>query len=148
MTHVSFYQLDGAPLDRVLPKLLEKVLLTSKKCLILSPSRDRIHHLNTHLWDYEADQFLPHGTPEDGNASAHPILLSTEERKDNDPDFLFLLDGATVVDITTYARTFIIFDAQNQGLLQSARALWKTYKKTGYTLDYFTYDLSKGWSKV
>ena len=148
MTHVSFYQLDGAPLDRVLPKLLEKVISTSKKCLILSPSSERIKHLNAHLWDYEPAQFLPHGTPEEGQASAQPILLSTEELKDNTPDFLFLLDGFHVQDVTQYARTFIIFDVQHQSALQSARALWKDFKEQGYTLDYFTYDPSNGWSKT
>lgn len=145
MTHVSFYQLDGAPIDRVLPKLLEKAYALRKASLVLSPVPHRIDHLNDFLWTYESDAFLPHGILTDKNASDQPILLSTVEPESNSFTYAFLLDGGLVKDVNHFERTFILFDTQQTDLLQSARTLWKTYKNNNYQLDYYTFTQDKGW---
>lgn len=148
MTHVSFYQLDGAPIDRVLPKLLEKAYTTGKKSLILSPSLPRIDHLDDALWTYDPEAFLPHGLSTEAKPSEQPILLSTTEFKDVTIPYAFILDGAQLEDVTRYERVFVLFDGNNADLLQSARTLWRSYKEHNHKLDYYTHTADKGWTKT
>ena len=47
MTEVGFYHLTATPLERVLPKLLEKVLESGLRAVILAGSQARIDDLDT-----------------------------------------------------------------------------------------------------
>ena len=66
MTEVLFYHLGRQPLDRVLPGLLEKTLERGWRAVVQAGSRERVEALDTLLWTYADDSFLPHGTARDG----------------------------------------------------------------------------------
>ncbi len=59
------------------------------------PRRERIAALDAALWTCPDPDWLPHGTPETGNADLQPIWLTTEDGPaPNGARYLFLLDGA------------------------------------------------------
>ncbi|MBT4701302.1 MAG: DNA polymerase III subunit chi, partial [Rhodospirillaceae bacterium] len=62
MTSVAFYHLQKWPLDRALPKLLEKTVEAGKRAIVMAGSDDKIEALNGLLWTYENDSWLPHGS--------------------------------------------------------------------------------------
>ena len=68
MVEIAFYQLRRTPLEKALPKLLEKVLESGRRAVVLAASEERAEALNAALWTYEQGSFLPHGTARDGNA--------------------------------------------------------------------------------
>ena len=77
MTRVDFYHLQKSNIENTLPKLLEKAYSTGKKILVKVGNENRVEFLNTHLWTYEEQSFLPHGTQKDGSPEVQPIWLTS-----------------------------------------------------------------------
>ena len=50
MTEINFYHLTFSPLERALPKLLERTLEGGKRALVLAASEARVDALNSQLW--------------------------------------------------------------------------------------------------
>src|SRR5215467_1266881 len=96
MTEILFYHLQGQPLDRVLPNLLERSLERGWRIVVQAASDERVEALDAHLWTYREDGFLPHGTYRDGEASAQPVLISVDDKNPNGANVRFLLDGASL----------------------------------------------------
>ncbi len=80
MTAIQFYHLTATPLERALPKLLEKAYGGGFKILLVAESDERVEQLNHLLWTYAQLSFLPHGSAKDGNVEKQPILLITNDK--------------------------------------------------------------------
>ena len=91
---VLFYHLERQPLERVLPSLLEKTLERGWRAVVQSGSEERLEALDTALWTYREDSFLPHGTRKDGNVALQPIYLTTGDETPNGAGIRFLVEGA------------------------------------------------------
>ena len=68
MTEVLFYHLTLKPLEDVLPGLLETCLQRDWRVVVQAGSAERVTALDSLLWSYRDDSFLPHGTASDGEA--------------------------------------------------------------------------------
>ena len=147
MSEVWFYQLWETGLDRALPELLEKTLAKSWRAVVRAPSRDRIEHLDGHLWTWRDDSFLPHGTDEQPQPERQPVLLTTGPGNPNGAQALFLVDGADPGDLEGYERCVILFDGADEAALAEARARWKALKQSGATISYWRQTDRGGWEK-
>jgi DNA polymerase-3 subunit chi len=148
MTEISFYHLTARPLEWALPKLLERTLEAGERALVMVASQERVDSLNSHLWTYDANSWLPHGAEKDGNAAEQPIWLTAGIDNPNNAGFLFLADGATLDDVAPYKRVFKLFDGRDDEAVAAARGRWKTYKDAGHTLSYWQQDDRGRWSKA
>ena len=83
MTEIGFYHLTRSKLEQALPRLLEKVLESGARAVVRAGSDERIRFLNTNLWTYDQDTFLPHGSAAEGEAAHQPIWLTTEQENPN-----------------------------------------------------------------
>ena len=70
-TEVNFYHLTRSSLEDTLPRLLTKTMQAGERAVVLLGSVERVDALNTHLWTYDPDGFLPHGAARDGEADRH-----------------------------------------------------------------------------
>lgn len=147
MTEVLFYHLQRAPLERVLPELLEKSLARGWRALVRVGNPERVEPLNTLLWTYRDDGFLPHGTREDGAAEAQPVYLTAESDNPNGAQVLFLVDGAVPGDIDGYERCVLMFDGRDDQAVAAARAEWQTIKTAGHDATYWQQSDSGKWEK-
>src|SRR4051812_6980954 len=77
MTEISFYHLSVFPLDKALPKLLEKVVASGVRAVVLSDTEESVIELNNLLWTYREDSFLPHGSSADKYPGDQPIYLTS-----------------------------------------------------------------------
>lgn len=146
MTEVSFYHLLGSPLERALPKLLEKTLEAGKRALVMAGSEERVEALNTILWTYSQESWLPHGSVRDGSPGDHPIwLTASDEGNPNGADFLFLTDGASSDRVGDYERCFELFDGNDAQAVEAARRRWKAYGDAGHELAYWQQTDNGGW---
>lgn len=126
MVEVLFYHLTQTPLERTLPELLEKSLQRRWRVLIKSGNAERLVFLDTTLWTYRDDSFLPHGVV--GEGSEHqPIYLTTGEEEPNNADILFLVDGATYPfeKMNGFDRVCLLFDGNDEKAVNAARKDWK-----------------------
>jgi DNA polymerase-3 subunit chi len=139
MTRVDFYHLQKTPLEQVLPKLCEKAFSTGKKIKILLGNEERIDFINTLLWTYSEESFLPHGSKKDGFIDEQPIFISSEANNENNADILILADNAypDLDFLTTFERVLNIFDGGDDIALNNARDYWKQIKSLDYELHYW-----------
>src|SRR5512144_3252348 len=118
MTDVAFYHLQKSSLEAVLPKMLEKTLAAGKRALVLASSSERVEALATHLWTYDPDAWLPHGTAQDGSPEEQPIWLTDRDENPNGAGFLFLTDAADSSHIAQYQRCFNVFDGNDPAAVE------------------------------
>src|SRR5690348_1956382 len=94
MTEIRFYHLLEQRLERVLPQLLELSLQRGWRVVVQAASDERIEALDTHLWTYRDDSFLPHGTSGSPDAADQPVVLTAADSNPNNATVRFLIDGA------------------------------------------------------
>ena len=149
MAEVRFYHLTERPLESVLPVMLEKSLERGWRVAVRGGDPARIEALSAHLWTYREESFLPHGTPEDGNAARQPVWLSCEPAIPNAANTLFLIDGAKAApeELAEIETTAILFDGLDEAAVAGARAQWKAVTGAGLKAVYWAQGDQGAWVK-
>lgn len=149
MSRVDFYHLQKQSLDEVLPKLLLKAYASGKHIVVKVGNEERIEQINSYLWTFQDESFLPHGSKKEGFAAEQPIWLTSQNDNPNEAQFLFLTEGAEceVSELASYARIFNIFDGNSEQALNQARKLWKKYKESGCEVFYWQQNDSGKWEQ-
>jgi len=147
MTEVAFYHLQRLPLERALPKLLEKTLAAGKRALVVTGSTARSEAMADVLWTYDQNAWLPHGTARDGNPEEQPVWIAETDTPANGATFLFLSDGAASENVAAFERCFDLFDGNDPVAVQAARDRWKVCKDAGHELAYWQQEGTGAWKK-
>jgi DNA polymerase-3 subunit chi len=140
MTETLFYHLERRSLEEVLPGLVEKSLARGWRAAIKTDSSERSDALDTLLWTYDDQSFLPHAQLADGEASGQPVLITVEEGNPNAAQIFFYVGGALPSDWDTLgelARVVLLFDGRDETALAQARAAWKEAKTAGHDVTYW-----------
>lgn len=140
MTETLFYHLERRSLDEVLPGLVQKSLERGWKALIRADSAERAEAIDTLLWTYDDQSFLPHAQRGDGETARQPVLIGVEESNDNDAQILFCIGAAAPSDwaaLARLSRIVLLFDGRDQVALGAARAAWKDAKAAGHDVTYW-----------
>ena len=137
MGEIGFYHLKTTPLERALPRLLERALKDGYRVLVLASSDERVEHLNQLLWTYDEASFLPHGSARDGNVERQPIFLTAGAGNPNNATMLVLVDGAAGAAIENYQRVCDMFDGNDEAAVEEARQRWRAAKAAGHSLTYW-----------
>ncbi|MGE5721356.1 MAG: DNA polymerase III subunit chi [Sphingomonadales bacterium] len=139
---VDFYHLGTSPLERVLPRIGERLLETGERLLVVAGS-PQLAQIDGQLWTYARDSFLPHGLAEGANADRQPILLSEEPVPLNAARNVALADGQWRDEALTFERAFYFFDAAR---IDDARASWRRLsKQEGVECRYWKQDDKGKW---
>lgn len=148
MTDVLFYHLRNMNADNVLPPLLEKSIERGWRVVVQSTTEQRVAQLDSHLWVYRADSFLPHAAGTDANAAEQPIVLTVDADNPNSAKVRFLVDSAPVPDdAASYDRVVLVFDGDNDDALASARRDWARCKTMNLERTYWQADESGRWQR-
>jgi DNA polymerase-3 subunit chi len=145
VTDISFYHLQRQPLDRALPQLLDRVLASSMKALVLGDNPELIAALNSSLWTYDPGSFLPHGAKKDADAELQPIFLTVEQENPNRAEILVLVDGADHKDLGQFDRCLDMFDGNDSEAVAQARLRWVAYKDAGHQVTYWQQNDAGKW---
>lgn len=145
-TEVNFYHLTKSSLEDALPRLLEKTLQAGERAVVLLGSPERVDALNTHLWTFDPNGFLPHGSARDGEAERQPVWLTDRDENPNGAGFLFVADRAKSERVADYKRCFELFDGRDEAAVGDSRERWKAYKAAGHSVVYWQ-QTDRGWEK-
>ena len=145
MTEVSFYHLYRR-LEDSLPKLLERVVASSQRAVVLAETDERIEALNSQLWTYNPDSFLPHGTARDGFTVDQPVFLTTAEENPNGATILVVVDERVPDFVGGFERCLDMF-TDSEPSKQAARDRWRHYKGDGHQVLYWQQDENGRWEK-
>jgi len=144
MTKIGFYHLTATPLDKALPKLLEKILSSDMRAIVLVNSAEQIEQINRLLWIYNPHGFLPHGTKEDGYEKYQPIYITDKQENPNNANVVVLPYLLKTNFINDFERCLLLFDGNND--VEQARSLWKEYKTDEHDLKYWKQTEQGSWT--
>jgi DNA polymerase III subunit chi len=145
MTEVYFYHLERQPLDKALVNLIERSLGRGWKAIVQAGSDERVDALDTLLWTYDEESFLPHGTAKDGSPELQQVFLTTATDNPNGAQIRFVVDGAALPDVTAYQRAVYMFDGNDPEAVAAARQEWTAAKGQGHALSYWQQDQDGRW---
>jgi len=134
-------------LEWALPFLLEKTLERSWRAVVMMRSKERVDFLNSYLWTYRNDGFLPHGSAEDGNPASQPIWLTDCDENPNKANVLFLADGAVTANVGLFNLCCELFDDNDAETVNAARGRWSAYLQAGHFLTYWQQNEHGSWDK-
>ncbi len=146
MAEIGFYHLTRMELGQVLPPLLARTMAAAQRALVLCPTEEAVKALDKALWQAPEPEWLPHGTPADGDPDLQPIWLATDDTAPNGARFLFLVQGADTPRLGAFDRVFDLFDGNREDEVLAARGRWKAAKAAGHALTYWQQG-PKGWVK-
>ncbi len=142
---VDFYHLTATPLDRVLPRLAERVVADGGRLLIVADEA-RLSALDRLLWTYKAESFLPHACAGGDDAAAQPILLTAAPDAANGARHILLADGVWREEALAFDRVFHLFDEER---IREARLTWKSLgDREGIDRRYWKQDDSGRWEQA
>lgn len=144
MTDIRFYHLVTTPLERALPQLLERAQAGGFRSVVKVADEQAADEMNTLLWTYNPNSFLPHGSKKDGEPAQQPIYLTEQEENPNNANLLAITDGSIPSSFAAYERVIDIFDEAGK---DGARLRWKTYKDAGHDLQYWQQNENGGWEQ-
>jgi DNA polymerase-3 subunit chi len=142
---VDFYHLTAVPLDRVLPRVAERVLAQGERLLIVAEAA-RLPALDRLLWAYRPDSFLPHACAEGEGDAGQPILLSAEPEPANRAGNIALADGIWRDAALEFDRAFHFFDGER---IVEARQAWRALAdRAGIERRYWKQSEGGGWEQL
>jgi DNA polymerase-3 subunit chi len=148
LTEIDLYELGRTPSERVLPKLLERVLERGKRAVVMLGSDERVEALNAHLWTYAQRSFLPHGAAGDGFAEDQPIYLTSADENPNAASILLLLNEQNSSNISEFERCLEIFNGNDSAVVERARERADSHRAAGHTVTYWRQREGGGWDKA
>lgn len=126
-----------SPVEKVLPKLLEKVLAANHRVVVMAESAEQLQIIDQFLWTYSKSELLPHGTEEDGNPHLQPIWLTTKEENPNNSDVLVIVGSMQPNYVQQFKKVLILqstwSDATNRWATSTCEfTLWLEQTKGGW----------------
>lgn len=139
---VDFYNLAGAPLNRTLARIAERVLADGGRLLVVARDGAQLDRLDDDLWRYSAESFLPHGR----EGADQPVLLSETPDAANGARNIALVDGQWRDEALAFDRAFHFFDEET---VVAARAAWKGLAAhEGVVRNFWKRDDAGRWARV
>lgn len=142
---VDFYHLTTRPLDRVLPRIAERVLAQGERLLVVTADEAQRVALDRLLWTYAPDSFLPHAQAGAGDEGAQPVLIAPAIEPANGARNVALVDGLWRDEAIGFERAFHFFDEDR---IVEARGAWKALaQQPGVERRYWKQTVS-GWEQA
>ncbi len=138
MPQVSFYHLSKTNLEEALPKLLEKVLDSDGRAVVICENDSRVKLIDDLLWSVGGTRLIPHGTANDNFPELQPVFVTEKQENPNDANFLVSFNSRDEGFYKSFQRTLVVFSGSSEAELNDARGLWKKLKSdSAYELKYF-----------
>lgn len=147
MTEVLFYHLLAKRVEDVLPDLLEKSLARGWRAVVHGGNEAHIEALDSTLWSYRDESFLPHASKASGEGAEQPVWLTGDDDNPNNASIRFLIDGASTDHTSSYQRLVYMFDGNDPDAVTHARTRWKAEKESGHDVTYWVQNEIGRWEK-
>jgi DNA polymerase-3 subunit chi len=145
MTEVSFYHLSSSPLEKALPKLVEKIYSLGSRVTILCENQSLIPVIDDLLWSYSTKTFLAHATCNDPLKEKQPIYITNSEENPSDASILISIGENIPSNYNQFEKYIDIFSSSNDKELVAARVRYKKLKELGKQIKYWKQDQTGNW---
>lgn len=145
---IDFYHLQNQNVFMVLPALTFKVLANNQRLVILTSSQEQVDSLNSFLWTFEQDAWIPHGCYKTEEAAFQPVWITEEYENPNHAEIIMILDGMNLKNYHDFQRCLYVFDGNQEEELKKARLAWSTAKEHDCELHYWQQEAGKWIEKI
>jgi len=125
---------------------LEKTLERGWRAVVEVGDTERADALDTSLWTWRDDSFLPHGRDGGTHDADQPVLITTGEHNPNGSAIRFFVGGAVPRAEGDYQRLIYLFDGHDPDVVETARAAWKALS-SGNACTYWQQEPNGRWVK-
>lgn len=148
MAEIRFYHLLHKSLEAALPEILVKAVAGGRRVVVKTPDEAMTERLNAHLWTWNEQAFLPHGSKKDGFAADQPIWLTEKDENPNGAQILILTGGAVTADYDNFDLCCEMLEGHDEDMIAQARTRWVALKKEGkHEMTYWQQNENGGWTK-
>ena len=144
---ISLYHFTREPLEKSLPRLMEKVYATGKRAVIMAQNDEQVDMLNKGMWTFATAAFIPHGSQEDGFPEDQPIWLTTKQENPNGAEIIVLTNNIETDYIANFKRCLDVFDGNDVSAVQLSKQRITNYKNKQYTITYWLQGAKGNWDK-
>ena len=151
---VSFYHLMLTPIEKVAPRIVDKIYAANLRALIWVENDEQLALLNTSLWTYSTLAFVPHGCRLDSEDTKdqQPIWLSTTLENPNQATVCVAVNGQVMKNPESFGfdRIVDIFDATTTEVREGAISFEERlnfYNAQGVTVTRWQ-QTKDGWQKL
>ncbi len=139
-----FYHVEHSSLESAVTPLLDKCLARGWR-VVVAGKEETLQRLDTALWTWREDSFLPHGRGR-SHPERQPILLQTHAEPANGARVALLLDGSDA-DAQRFDRCLVVFGGDDEAARAKARQQYKTASDAGQGARYFQQERGGGWKE-
>ncbi|PPR77396.1 MAG: hypothetical protein CFH01_01560 [Alphaproteobacteria bacterium MarineAlpha2_Bin1] len=147
MTEINFYNITRSSVEKLLPRLLEKILQEGSTVDFLFKSLQKLEYIDDFLWTYTADSFIPHSTNDLNSSNLNLILLSLKEKDNNNADVFVTIEGFLPENIEKYKKVIDIFNGKDTEIFKDALDRVEKIRNKGYKVHCWRQENS-GWEKA
>jgi DNA polymerase-3 subunit chi len=137
MTRVDFYLLSSkTPHERekFACRLAEKAWKQGHKVYLHSQSKEQTEQLDTLLWTFRPESFVPHDIAE-GDTSLSPVLLGNNEAPQLSAHDILINLATEVPSFFSHFERAIELINENEQIKTAGRERYRFYKERGYALE-------------
>ena len=143
---VDFYHLTATPLERALPRIVERIVADGGRAVIVAADAEQRGALDRLLWTYAVDSFLPHAQAGGDDDGDQPVLIAETPVAANGARFAVLADGLWRDEALGFERAFHFFDDE---AVVAARAAWRALAaQDGVERHYWRQDEGGRWERA
>ena len=77
-------------------RLIEKLFKEKNRILVCCKDQETVEVIDTFLWAYKEDGFIPHSIATKEKSSVYPILITTDIHEDYEHNVLLALSGVLI----------------------------------------------------
>jgi DNA polymerase-3 subunit chi len=149
MTDISLYHIQHSTIEKVLPKLLEKIVSANNRAILFCADESMMSELDKYLWSFSTKIFIPHGSKNDGYQDKQPIYITDVEENPNGASILVTLAEVSKDYLVRFSRMVYVFDNTKENL-EYAKNIIKAYDNdTSHKLTCWQQDKTTGsWLKL
>ena len=125
--------------------LIEKLFKEKNRILVCCKDLETVAVVNTFLWAYKEDGFIPHSMVTKETPTIYPILITTDIHEDYEHDVLLALNGVLIKekDWRKFSKAYYFFDDQETKEKENAREMWQSFSALNIVCKYWVNKANK-----
>jgi DNA polymerase-3 subunit chi len=135
MTEVIFVEVTQNLMEMRACEIAERTYVKGDRLQIIAPDQQQAVRLDSLLWTFRPDSFVPHGLLEgEKDENVPPVLICAREERFPGFDSLLMLDYCPVEIVGQFSKAIHLVVLDNPERLQASRLYWTQLKEASFTL--------------